>query len=115
MARPFLASTLPERSLVAFFTTIILAAQGSCWGLSLGVSPGPGLPLARSTSSAAHGAWTICSTSASLAGAMSRTQYPAGGACGRSRLDAVVAFVCHHDSRIMFRSLLLAQSLEGIV
>src|SRR5438445_7439828 len=49
MARLFLASTLPERSRVAFFTTIIRAARGSCWGPSLGVSPGPGLPLARST------------------------------------------------------------------
>src|SRR5207247_6528765 len=49
MARLFLASTLPERSRVAFFTTIIRAARGSCWGPSLGVSPGPELPLARST------------------------------------------------------------------
>src|SRR5215813_13549021 len=107
MARSFLASTLPERSLVAFFTTIILAVRGSCWGPSLGISPGPGLPLARSTSSAAPGCCALLIVSrqyggrhqpyavpAKLAGAMSRTQYLAGGTCGRGRHDAVVAFVC---------------------
>src|SRR6266567_1655026 len=87
MARPFLASTLPERSPVAFFTTIILAARGSCWGPSLGVSPGPGLPLARSTSRPA-------------------SSHLVGEAGGRGRLDAVVCVSPHlHMS---------AQDLAGI-
>src|SRR4029453_15959060 len=96
MARPFLGSTLLEKSPVVFFTTIIPAVRGSCWGPSLGVLPGPGLPLSRSTRRLA-------------------VAHLVGGVCGRGRLNAVVAFVCHHDSHIMLLTYAARLIIGGIM